>query len=75
MSKITKEGNVAADFWTYIDDIRSIDLSEEKGWVVGWRIDTYCTYLGIQDTTQKRRLTSMTSGPRAGSIITYEQND
>ena len=28
VSNITKEGNLSADFWTYIDNIRSIASSE-----------------------------------------------
>ena len=69
MSNITKEGKIAAEFWTYIDDIRSIELSEEEGWVVVRQIFTYCIYLVIQDSTQKRKLLSKTPKTWAGSKI------
>ena len=48
MSEVTKEGNFAAELWSYIDDIRSNASSEEKGWVVGQMIAKYCTNLVIQ---------------------------
>ena len=69
VSNLTKVGNLAADFLAYIDDIRSIASSEEDGWVVGRSIATYCTYLGIQDDTRKRRLPSKTHGAQEGSTI------
>ena len=51
VSKLSKERNLDADLWAYIDYIIIIVSSEEEGWIVGRRISTYCTYLGIQDTT------------------------
>ena len=48
--------------------------SEVEEWVVGRRIATYCTYLGIQDSTQNRRLPSKTPGTWAGAMITYQHN-
>ena len=59
---ITNEGNLATDLWTYIYDIRSIELSEEEVWVVGRIIYTYFTYLGIKDATRKRRIPNNTPG-------------
>ena len=47
VSNITMEGNLAVDFWAYIDYMRSIASSEEEEWVFGWSISTYCTYLVI----------------------------
>ena len=69
MSNITKGVNLESDFWTYIENIRSIVLSEEEGWVVGRSISTYYTYLGIQDDTQNIRLPGKTTGLWAGSMI------
>ena len=51
VSNLIKNRNLVSEFWNYIDDIRSIESSSEEGWVVIWRISTYCSYLGIHNVT------------------------
>ena len=65
---------MASDLWTYIEEIISIELSEEEVLVVGRRIATYCMYLGLKDATQKIIFTSNNPGPWTLSMITPQQN-
>ena len=74
VSKLTKQVKLAADLCTCVDTIRSIAFSEEEVWVVRRRMVTYCIYLGIQDTTQKRHIPSKTPETWAGTMITYQYN-
>ena len=51
LSNITKEVNLAAESWIYIDDIQIMASSEEEVRVVRRRIYTHCAYLVVKDST------------------------
>lgn len=70
VSKVRSEdGRIAADFWTYIDDVRNSGPDEEECWRTGRRVASICSYLGIQDAARKRRPPTRAPGAWAGTII------
>ena len=58
---------IAADFDTYVDDIRSSNSSEEGCVLTSRRIASMCNYLGIQDAARKRRFPSKNPGVWCGA--------
>ena len=62
-----KTQSIAGNFETYVDDIRSSHSSEE-GCVLGSRkIASTCNYLGIQDSSRKRRFPAQRPGVWCGA--------
>jgi hypothetical protein len=67
--KCRKDGQIAADLRTYIDDNRVTANDESEAWRASSRIAKYCAWLGMQDAARKRRAPSMAPGAWAGTII------
>ena len=59
--------SIAADFETYVDDIRSSDGTEEGCVLATRRIASLCNHLGIQDAARKRRFPSKSPGVWCGA--------
>ena len=59
--------SIAADFETYVDDIRSSDGTEEGCVIATRRIASVCNHLGIQDAARKRRFPSQRPGVWCGA--------
>ena len=74
VSNITNEGNLSEYLWTYIENLRIIDQSEEEVWLVDRIIATYCTCLGIQYDTKNRRLPNKTPWTSSGEMETSQKN-
>ena len=72
--KRRKDGKIAADLHTYIDDNRGTANSSEEAWNVSSRVAKYCALLGMQDAARKRRAPSMAPGAWAGTIIRTDGN-
>jgi hypothetical protein len=55
VSKRRKEGVLAADFFTYMDDIRPLAPSELECWQDTSRFSSMCNHLCIQHAARKQR--------------------
>ena len=60
-------GQLAANFETYVDDIRTNGYSEHSGVLANRRVASRCNYLGIQDAARKRRFPSKKPGVWCGA--------
>jgi hypothetical protein len=67
--KVRKEGGMAGDLFTYIDDLRPTCPSEEECWGASHQVGSRLTWLGIQDAPRKKRRASQRPGAWAGSVI------
>jgi hypothetical protein len=67
--KQRKDGSIAADLHTYIDDNRGTANNAEEAWRVSSRIAKICSWLGMQDAARKRRAPSRSPGAWAGTLI------
>lgn len=68
-----KTQSVAADFETYVDDIRSSDASEDGCVRASRRIASLCNHLGIQDAARKRRFPSKNPGVWCGAKTSSDE--
>jgi hypothetical protein len=75
VSKRRKEGVLAADFFTYMDDMRPLAPSDLEYWQATSRVSSMCNHLGIPHAARKQRGPSTTPGPWAGSMIFSHQSD
>ena len=62
-----KVGQLAANFETYVDDIRTNGYSEQSCVLANRRVASRCNYLGIQDAARKRRFPSKKPGVWCGA--------
>ena len=67
--KARKDGTMAADLFSYIDDYRNTAPSKVECWKGGHVVGCCFTYHGIQDAARKRREPSTEPGAWAGTII------
>jgi hypothetical protein len=67
--KIRKEGEIAGDLFTYIDDLRPTCPTEDECWAASHQVGSRLTWLGIQDAPRKKRRASQRPGAWAGSVI------
>jgi hypothetical protein len=65
----SRNGRIAADFLTYIDDARPTGPSEEECWQAARKYASTCNHYGVQDAPRKNRTTSITAGAWAGTVI------
>jgi hypothetical protein len=70
--KVRKDGTPAADFFFYIDDNRTTGNDEQEAWKGAQRVDSVCSFLGIQDAARKRRKASQTPGAWAGAVVSTD---
>ena len=69
VSKVrTADGALAADLFTYCDDLRLTGGSSSECWSAQQRVAGICSYLGIQDATRKHRPPSQTPGAWSGTL-------
>ena len=55
--KYGNEGDkMTYDLIVYVDNLRTIRKLLEHSWTIGRRVSSILEYLGIQDTTRKRRI-------------------
>jgi len=60
---------VAADLFTFVDDLRPTGNSNAEAWKAGRRSASVVNWLGCQDAPRKRRDSSTSPGAWAGSLI------
>jgi len=66
--KVRKDGRVAADLFTYVDDIRPTGPTEREAWRAQQRVSSQLALKGLQDAPRKRRRPDQEPGPWAGSV-------
>jgi len=69
ISKIRKDGRVAADLFTFVDDERVTGPDEDVTWKAGHRLGYIQSYLGIQNAVRKLRECTQTAGSWVGSVV------
>jgi len=68
ITKCRKDGRIACDVFTYVDDERVIGPDEELTWQASHKLASTQSYLRIQDAARKTRPCSKTPGAWAGSV-------
>jgi hypothetical protein len=74
VSKIRKDGRVAADIFIYVDDVRSSAWDDDAAWAASQRTSSRLGYLGLQDAARKRREPSKETGAWTGSVVWTTDN-
>ena len=69
VSKLRKDGQLAADLFTYVDDERLVAPTRELAYQAAHVLAAKQAYLGIMDSSRKVRPPSQTPGAWAGSVI------
>jgi hypothetical protein len=69
VAKVSEDGQVAADLFIYMDDVRPTGPDAEECWRDSRRAASVCNQLGIQDAPRKKRGVSRSPGPWAGSMV------
>ena len=64
--------DVAADLFTFVDDLRPTGKSKAEAWKAGRRSASLLNWLGIQDAPRKRRDSRQDPGAWAGSVVRTE---
>jgi len=64
-----KDGRVAPDLVTYVDDQRVSAPTKLDGWKASRRVASLNNFLGLQDAARKRRGPSQEPGAWSGSVI------
>jgi hypothetical protein len=67
--KVRSDGQVAANVFIYVDDIRSSAPTLEEAWTASQRISSVLASLGLQDAARKRRDPGMETGAWTGSVV------
>ena len=67
--KVRKDGTMAADLFSYIDDLRNTAPSSSECWDGLHQVCCRLTWLGLQDAPRKRNGPTQTPRAWAGSII------
>jgi hypothetical protein len=75
VSKRIKDGVLAPDVFTYMDDMRPFAPSYLECWQATSRVSSMCNNLGIQHAARKQRRLSTTLRSWAGSMIFSHQLD
>ena len=69
VSKLRKDGLIACDLLTFMDDERVVGPTRELTWQASHRLATIQSYLGVQDAARKLRPVSKTPGAWAGAVV------
>ena len=69
ISKRRKDGQMACDVFTFVDDERVVGPTEDLTWQASHALASKQSYLGIQDAARKARPCSRTTGAWAGAIV------
>jgi len=69
ITKQSKDGRIACDVFTFVDDERVIGPDEKLTWQASHKFAATQSYLGIQDAARKARPCSKSPGAWAGSVV------
>ncbi len=67
--KRRKDGRIACDLFTFVDDERVVGPTEELTWQASHVLASKQSYFGIKDLARKARPCSQTTGAWAGAIV------
>ena len=67
--KRRRDGQMACDVFTFVDDERVVGPTEDLTWQASHVLASKQSYLGIQDAARKVRPCSQTTGAWAGAIV------
>ena len=67
--RITHDGNIAADLFTYVDDQRCTGGTQSICWCALQKVAGCMSFLGLQSAARKRREVGQDVGAWAGSIV------
>ncbi len=67
--KRRKDGQIACDLFTFVDNERVVGPTEELTWQASHVLASKQSYLGIQDAARKARPCSQTTGAWASAIV------
>jgi hypothetical protein len=74
ISKVRFNGQIAADLFIYVDDVRSTSPTQDEAWKASQRISSSLGWLGLQDAARKRRAPSLEAGAWTGSVVWTSNN-
>lgn len=74
VSKIRKDGRIAADLVGYVDDLRTSGCDRKEAWRAAKRTASMLNHLGLQDAPRKRRDSTRTPGAWAGSVVVTRED-
>ncbi len=74
VSKIRKDGTLAADVVCYVDDVRPVAPTEEECWEASQVVSKTLARLGLQDASRKRNAPSQSPGPWGGVVVTTDND-
>jgi hypothetical protein len=66
--RIRRDGDIASDSPTYVDDIRALAVALPACWTLGHHFASWMTYLGLQVAARKTRAPSQAPGAWAGVV-------
>lgn len=69
VTKIRKDGLIACDIFTFVDDERLTGPTRELVWQAGHRLAYIQAYLGLQDAARKLRPMNQQGGAWAGAVV------
>jgi hypothetical protein len=69
ISKRRRDGQIAADIHSYVDDERVTAPTRELAWAGSSKLAKLRAFLGLQDAARKRREPSQEPGPWAGVVV------
>jgi hypothetical protein len=69
ISKLRKDGLIACDIFTFVDDERLIGATRELSWQAGHKLAYIQAYLGVQDAARKVRPCNRQGGAWAGAVL------
>jgi hypothetical protein len=69
VSKVRKDGTMAADLFTFVDDFRPTGTGKKECWQAAHRAASILNFLGIQDAPSKSRDSSQAPGAWSGAVI------
>jgi len=67
--RVRVDGTIAADLFTYIDDLRPTGPIKRECWQAAHRVGSRLTWFGLQDAARKQRDARQTPGAWAGTVI------
>jgi hypothetical protein len=69
VSKVREDGRIAADLFTFVDDLRPTGPGKKEAWEAARRVGSILSWLGLQDASCKRRDSSQAPGAWAGCVV------
>ena len=75
IAKFRRDGNLASEYYIYVDDVCVTGASEEDVWEALRRISSIFGYLGIKDGASKTRPPTRRPGAWAGSMAYVDGNN